>query len=247
MAIRHPVVPGAIRVILYDHIGFGSSQTHAWDEKRHNSLGGYADDLIDVINGLELNDVIYVGHSMGATIGVLAALRRPELFAQLILVCPSPRFLDDPADNYVGGFDEAAMAELVGGLDRDFGSWAAGVTPLIMSNDDKPELARELRASFCRTDLKVATTVARAAFTSDHRAEYARLSVPTTIISTTEDPIVPASVATWLHSAVPDNVALSINASGHCPHLSSPGPIANAIWRSIRTASPTNDPPASDG
>jgi sigma-B regulation protein RsbQ len=233
-----PAFERDFRVIRYDQVGFGRSDVTTWDESRHSALAGYADDLLDIVAELDLRDVVVVAHSMAATVAVLAANQDPQRFGRLVLLCPSPRFLDDPAAGYVGGFDDQAMAALIGGLDRDFTSWAEGVAPAIMGNTDRPELSRELRISFCRTDVRVAKAVARATFLSDHRADFAAVTVPTDLIATTDDAIAPAAVVAWLHEAIPGSTLRTLRATGHCPHLSAPTETERAIWQAITGAGP---------
>lgn len=231
-----PTFERRARVVLYDQIGFGRSDVRSWDAERHSTLDGYADDLLEIIDGLDLRDVVVVAHSMAATVAAIAANRRPDRFARLVLLCPSPRFLDDPETNYIGGFDEASMAAMIDGLERDFNSWAAGVAPAIMGNPERPELGRELRISFCRTDARVAKMVARATFLPDYRDEFARLTVPTYILTTSDDAIAPSSVGAWLHDAIAGSTLHKLRASGHCPHLSAPTETASAIWKCVDDA-----------
>jgi sigma-B regulation protein RsbQ len=224
------------RVILYDQLGFGRSDVTTWRELRYSSLSGYADDLVELVEALELPPTTVVAHSMAATVAAIAANRRPELFARLVMVCPSPRFMNDPAADYVGGFDEETMRALIDGLDRDFESWAEGIAPAIMGTPDRPELSRELRVSFCRTDVRVAKTVARATFLGDYREEFARLMVPTNIIATTADAIAPPQVGEWLHDAIEGSTLRTLRATGHCPHLSAPRETEHAIWQALAAA-----------
>jgi sigma-B regulation protein RsbQ len=223
------------RVILYDQIGFGRSDVSAWEEGRHSTLVGYADDLLELIDTLELPPATVVAHSMAATVAAIAANKRPEAFGRLVMVCPSPRYMNDPAAEYVGGFDEETMRALIDGLDRDFESWAEGIAPAIMGTPERPELSRELRISFCRTDVRVAKTVARAAFLGDYRDEFARLTVPTNIIATTDDAIAPSPVGEWLHRTIAGSTLRTLRATGHCPHLSAPRETEHAIWQAVST------------
>ena len=221
------------RVILFDHVGFGESELSAWDPARHATLRGYADDVLDIIDDLELSDVVFVGHSVASMIGVLAANERPDAFAQLVLLCPSPRYIDDPADGYVGGFSAEAIEGLVAALDVDLNGWAATTAPMIMGNPDVPALTRELAASFCRTDPRVASAVARATFLSDFRTALPGLAVPTSIIRTSQDVIAPPVVGEYMHDRIEGSELLTLRATGHCPHLSAPTETAEAIWRSL--------------
>jgi sigma-B regulation protein RsbQ len=182
---------------------------------------------------MDLTGVVFVGHSAASMIGVLAAVTDPSRFAQLVLVCPSPRYIDDADSGYIGGFSEEDINGLIGSLAANQREWADAMAPVIMGNADRPELAAELHASLCRTDPKVAAAFATATFRSDQRAELPKLTVPTVIVQTTEDAIAPQTVGQYTHDHIPDSTLLTINAVGHCPHFSAPLATADAIGRAL--------------
>jgi sigma-B regulation protein RsbQ len=224
-----PAFESEYRVVLFDHVGFGSSDLGAWDAERHSSLQGYADDLVAMIRELDLHDVIFVGHSVSAMIGALAFLQAPDLFAQLVMVGPSPRYIDDLDTAYVGGFTASDIEDLLDGLGRNHLGWSAAMAPVIMGNPDRPELGSELKESFCRTDPRVAATFARATFLSDNRADLSRLHVPTLILQCSSDAIAPEAVGRFVHDNIPGSVLVQLDATGHCPNLSAPGETTAAI------------------
>jgi sigma-B regulation protein RsbQ len=224
-----PAFESRYRVILFDHVGFGDSAKSSWDPQRHSSLRGYADDLLVLLRQLDLREVVFVGHSVAAMIGVLAAIDEPERFAQLVLVGPSPRYLDDPAADYVGGFSAADIDDLLASLDSNQLGWSAAMAPVIMGNPDHPELGAELTESFCRTDPKVASAFARATFLSDNRADLARLRVPALILQCSNDVIAPESVGRFVHEQLADSELVKLAATGHCPNLSAPAETTAAI------------------
>jgi sigma-B regulation protein RsbQ len=215
------------QVVCFDHVGAGRSDLAAYDPARYASLEGYATDVLEICDALDLRDVVYVGHSVAAMIGVLAANREPDRFAALVLVGPSPRYLDDVG--YVGGFSAADIDELLESLDSNYLGWSAAMAPVIMDNPDRPELGQELTNSFCRTDPRIARVFARATFLSDNRADLARITVPTLVVETAHDAIAPREVGAYVHAAVPGSRLVTLDAIGHCPQLSAPEATAEAI------------------
>ena len=215
------------RIVLFDLVGAGGSDLSAYDPARYAALDGYAADILEIVHALDLRDVILVGHSVSATIGALAVIAEPDRFARLVMVGPSPRYIDD--DGYTGGFTEQDIAELLESLDSNYLGWSGAMAPVIMGNPDRPELAAELTESFCRTDPDIARRFARVTFLSDNRADLARVPVPTLVLQCTDDVIAPVSVGEYVAATVPDSTLVMLNATGHCPHLSAPEETADAI------------------
>ncbi len=220
---RHvaPAFADDYRVVLFDYVGSGRSDIAAYDARRYAALDGYAQDVLDVCEALDLTDVVFVGHSVSAMIGVLAANRAPERFARLVLIGPSPRYLNDPP-SYVGGFERADVDGLLEMMDRNYIGWANALAPSIMGNADRPELGGELTASFCSTDPVMARRFAQATFLADNRADLAHVRVPSLILQCTDDVIAPLEVGRYLHGALPGSTLREMRATGHCPHLSAP-------------------------
>jgi sigma-B regulation protein RsbQ len=171
-----PALAEDFRIVLFDHVGSGQAEPSAWQPERYAALDGYVDDILRICHELELHDVVFVGHSVSAMMGVLAAIAEPERFRQLILIGPSPRYIDDAA--YRGGFSESDIDELLESLESNYLGWSAAMAPVIMGNPDRPELGQELTNSFCRTDPQAARVFARTTFLSDNRADLARVTVP---------------------------------------------------------------------
>jgi sigma-B regulation protein RsbQ len=215
------------RVVLFDVVGMGGSDTSAWSAARYSSLDGYATDVLEILDALELTDVVFVGHSVSAMIGVLAAVRSPDRFAKLVLVGPSPRYIDDV--DYVGGFGHADIDELLANLESNYLGWSAAMAPVIMGNPDEPALGQELTASFCRTDPTIAAEFARVTFLSDNRAELPQVAVPTLVLQCSEDVIAPDAVGEYVARVIPDSTLVHLRATGHCPNLSAPDETVNAI------------------
>jgi sigma-B regulation protein RsbQ len=215
------------RVVLFDHVGAGNSDLGAYDPEKYGSLRGYAHDIVEICRELDLTDVVLVGHSVSAMIGVLALQEAPELFGALVMVGPNPRYVDD--GDYVGGFSRTDIAGLLDALDSNHLGWSTQMAPVIMGNPDHPELAQELTNSFCRTDPDIARQFARVTFLSDNRADLAAVAVPTLVLQCSEDVIAPDVVGRYVHDQVPGSVLTHLRATGHVPHLSAPEETTAAI------------------
>ncbi|QPC86958.1 alpha/beta fold hydrolase [Mesorhizobium sp. NBSH29] len=222
-----PAFENRFKVVLFDHVGAGASDLAAYDFERYSSLEGYADDVIALCRDMGINDCVFVGHSVSAMVGVLAAKRAPELFAKLVLIGPSPRYTND--GDYVGGFSEAQIEELLEFLDSNHMGWSEAMAPTIMGNPDRPELGHELTNSFCRTDPEIAKHFARTTFLSDNRADLDGLTVPVLILQCAQDVIAPDVVGTYVHRNLPGSVLVNMQATGHCPNLSAPEETIAAI------------------
>jgi sigma-B regulation protein RsbQ len=220
-------------VVLFDHVGAGGSAAEAYEPDRYSSLEGYADDVREICHGLGLRDVVFVGHSVSAMIGVLAALAEPELFSRLVLVGPSPRYVDD--GDYVGGFSADDIRELLSSLDSNYLGWSSAIAPVIMDNPDRPELGRELTESFCRTDPEIARRFAHVTFLSDNRAELPLVTTPTLVLQSSHDAIAPVRVGEYVHAMMPNSAYRLLPTRGHCPHLSAPDETATAITEFLHT------------
>jgi len=224
------VAPGLerdFRVVLFDHVGAGHSDLSAWDPQRYATLDGYADDILRICSELDLRQVVLVGHSVSAMIGVLAVTREPQRFAGLVLLCPSPRYVDDAG--YRGGFSQADIDELLDSLDSNYLGWSAAMAPVIMGNPERPELGEELANSFCRTDPLIARAFARTTFTSDNRSDLARVTVPTLVLQCSNDAIAPPEVGEFVRTQIPGSRLVTLAATGHCPQLSAPDATLAAI------------------
>ena len=222
-----PEFAGTHRTVLFDHVGSGRSDLSAYDPAKYDSLDGYATDVLEIIHEHDLRDVVFVGHSVSAMIGVLAAVREPDRFAGLVLVGPSPRYIDD--DGYSGGFSAADIEELLESLDSNYLGWSAVMAPVIMGNPERPELASELEASFCRTDPAIARVFARTTFLSDSRADLPGVRVPTLVVECEHDVIAPREVGQYVHRQSAGSKLVTLPAIGHCPQLSAPAETAGAI------------------
>ncbi|HEX5254210.1 MAG TPA: alpha/beta hydrolase [Mycobacterium sp.] len=215
------------RLVLIDHVGSGRSDLGAWDANKYASLNGYADDILDIVDELDLRDVVFVGHSVAAMIGALAINENPTRFSKLIMVTPSPCYIDD--GDYRGGFSRADIDELLDSMELNYLGWSNAMAPVIMGNPDRPELGDELAASFCRTDPDCARAFARATFLSDNRGDLGRIPVPTLVVDCSQDAIAPRAVGAYIREHVPNSQRVTLEATGHCPHVSDPDATAREI------------------
>ena len=219
------------RIVLFDHVGAGHSDLTAYSRRKYSSLDGYAQDVLEICDALDLFDVVFVGHSVSAIIGVLAAIKAPQRFARLVLIGPSPRYINSEAEGYEGGFRQQDIDELLEFQDANYLGWASALAPVIMGNGDRPELAAELNNSFCRTDPEIAKQFAAVTFRSDNRADLVRVEIPSLIIQCREDAIAPVAVGRYVHQALRGSQLEILDAVGHCPHVSAPAETIAAIRR----------------
>lgn len=225
-AVTEMLTPSC-HVVLFDHVGAGRSDLSAWNEEKYSTLDAYASDVVDIVRDLDLQDVVFVGHSVASMIGVLATANNAELFSRLVLLTPSPRYIDD--GDYRGGFSRGDIDELLESLDSNYLGWSRAMAPSIMGNPDRPELGEQLTDSFCRTDPSCARAFARATFLSDNREDLGRVSTPTLVIECAEDSLAPRSVGRYVRDHIDGAEMVTLDASGHCPHVSDPEATASAI------------------
>jgi sigma-B regulation protein RsbQ len=232
-----PAFADDARVVVFDYIGAGGSDHRLYDSARYNGLQGYADDVVALIEALGGTPVRLVAHSVSSMIGVLAAIARPDLFDALILVCPSPRYIDDGP--YVGGFARADIEGLLELMDRNPLGWAGVLAPMVMQRPDRPELTAELEQLFCSMDRDAAREFAAVTFLADNRADLPRLGTPSLILQCAADRIAPASVGEYMHEHMADSQIVYMRATGHCPQLSAPEETIAVIRAYLATRTPT--------
>jgi sigma-B regulation protein RsbQ len=231
-----PAFEERYKIILFDHVGHGQSDASAFDRTKYGSLDGYADDVLAICQELDLKDVIFVGHSVSAMIGVLAAIREPERFERLVLIGPSPRYINN--GDYVGGFKQEDIEGLLDFLDSNHLGWSSTMAPVIMGNPDRPELGEELTNSFCRTNPDIAKHFARVTFLSDNRADLQNVSTKALILQCSQDAIAPEAVGRYMHQNLPGSAFVQLSATGHCPNLSAPEETIAAMEAFLRDSAP---------
>lgn len=222
-----PAFEGHFRTVLFDHVGAGASDLGAYDSEKYGSLQGYADDVLEIASELDLKDAVFVGHSVSSMIGALASIKEPGLFKSLVMVGPSPRYIND--EGYHGGFTALQIEELLSSLDDNHMGWSAAMAPGIMGNSDRPELGEELTNSFCRTDPEIAKQFARVTFMSDNRADLANVPARTLILQCKDDIIAGEHVGEYVYQQLPRSELVILDATGHCPNLSAPEQVISAI------------------
>lgn len=214
-------------LIVFDFVGSGQSDLSAYNSLRYSTLDGYAADVTEILETLNLQDVIFIGHSVSSMIGVRAAIRQPQYFSKLIFVAPSPCYVND--EEYIGGLDKADLESLFTMMDNNYLGWSSSMAPLIMGNADVPQLGEELTASFCATDPDIAREFARVTFLSDNRSDLTKLTVPSLTLQCTNDILAPLNVGYYIEQHTPGNTLAILEATGHCPHLSAPVETIDAI------------------
>lgn len=220
------------RVVLFDYVGHGQSDLAAYSAERYSNLANFADDVVEIGQSLDLQNAVFVGHSVSAMIGALATLKAPCMFSELVMVGPSPRYIDD--EGYRGGFSGAQVDELLAFLADNHLGWSSAMAPAIMGNSDRPELAARLQNSFCSTDPDIARDFARATFLSDNRDDLASVAVRTLVLQCSNDIIAPVEVGEYVHAKIQNSDYRLLDATGHCPHLSAPDEVTAAIRNFVR-------------
>ncbi|GAB4025408.1 alpha/beta fold hydrolase [Spirosoma koreense] len=223
-----PAFTDNYRLVLFDYVGSGTSQLSAYNSERYANLNGYAQDVLDICSALELTDVIFVGHSVSGMIGLLASLKAPERFSRLIMIGPSPCYIND-ATGYVGGFDRTDIEELLLTMEKNYIGWANFLAPVVINDPTQPALTQELGESFCSTDPLIARQFAQVTFLSDNRADLAKSMIPALILQATHDLIAPLEVGEYVHRRLRNSELVLLQASGHCPHMSAPQETIHAM------------------
>ena len=227
-----PAFEDDYRVVLFDHVGSGRSDLRAYRREKYAKLDGYADDILEICRELALENVVYVGHSVAAMMGVLAAIREPERFARLVLIGPSPCYLN--SGEYRGGFSREDLEGLLEFMDSNYLGWSRAMAPKIIGNPERPELGDELTNSFCATDPEIAKQFARVTFLSDNRADLARVKVPSLVLQCSQDIIAAEQVGEYVHRHLPSSTYVHLRATGHCPNLSHPRETIEAMRAYLR-------------
>jgi len=220
------------KIILIDLVGSGKSDEDSYDYEKYSSLDGYADDVIEICDALNLKDVCIVGHSVSAMICTLAAMKRPSLFKKLIMICPSPRYIN--GDDYFGGFSQNDIDDLMETLDSNYLGWSSAMAPVIMGNADRPELAAELEESFCQNNPEIARHFAKVTFLGDNRSDLKKLTTDTLILQSQDDAIASMKVGRFVHDNISNSKLVILETIGHCPHLSGPDQTIDAMKEYLR-------------
>lgn len=215
------------KLILFDYIGAGKSDTSAYDKERYSTLEGYANDILEICDELKIKDAIFVGHSVSCMIGALAAIQEPTLFKKMVFIGPSPCYVNQ--DKYFGGFVKDDIDSLLEIMEDDVTGWAKLMSPKVMGNSERPELADEIEDFFCAADPEILKQFARVTFTSDNRDDLSAIPVESITLQCSEDIIAPLEVGQYIKERTPGNTMIILKATGHCPHMSEPEETVRAI------------------
>lgn len=221
------------KIILFDYVGAGKSDVTKYDEVRYSSLKGYAQDVIDVCEALEIENAIFIGHSVGSMIGMIASLEKPEYFSDLVMIGPSPCYLNFPPD-YFGGFEKEQLLGLLDMMDKNYIGWANYFAGAVTNNSERVDVRQELEDRFCSTDPIFARQFAEATFFSDYREELKLVTVPTLIMQCSDDIIAPLNVGGYMHKNIRESKLVEMEAVGHCPHLCAPEETVAVIRQYIK-------------
>jgi sigma-B regulation protein RsbQ len=215
------------QVIVFDYVGSGESDLSAYDPQKYATLAGYAQDVVEICQALNLHKTVIVGHSVGATIALLAASQAPQHFAKAVLLAPSPCYINEPG--YYGGFERADILHILAMMETDYRGWATAFADLLMGPTHASSLGEELAGFFCEMDPTIAKQFAHVSFLSDNRADVAQLHLPTLVVQCADDVAGPPEVGAYLIRHLPHAQLITLSTSGHCPHLSAPLETLNTI------------------
>ncbi len=177
-----------------------------------------------MLRELNVYNVVFVGHSVSSIIGILAAIKEPARFGRLVLLVPSPRFVNE--GGYAGGFEKNDISELLTAMEQDYTCWAAGMAPVMMGKQSH-SLIMELANSFLKTNPAIARHFARVTFFADHREDLPLLAIPVLLLQCAHDVVAPLAVGTYLHEHLPGSQLVVIDTPGHCAHLTAPAQTLN--------------------
>lgn len=225
-----PVLQQQFKIVLFDYVGSGSSDLSQFNKERYSGLEGYAKDIVEIGEALQLSDVIFIGHSVSSIIGALASIEAPSIFSKMIMICPSPCFLNFPPD-YLGGFEKQDLQELLNLMDKNYIGWANYLAPLVMGDNNPSELTGELSSSFCSTDPVVAKSFAKATFLSDYRHILKEVKQPTLIFQSKNDSLASPEIGKFINDNITNSELEIVDADGHCLHMTHPEQVTNSILK----------------
>ena len=227
-----PAFEEQYKIVLFDYIGSGDSDLSCYDKEKYSSLTGYANDIIAICQKLNLQDVILVGHSVSCMIGLYAAIAQPALFSTVIMICPSPRYIND--SGYFGGFEKKEVDQLLAIMKDDYEKWVDIFVPKALGENDKPELIQDLKEIFCKSDPAITYEFAKLTYLSDSRKDLQQLKTPTLILQTLQDPIAPKQVGKYVHENIPNSALICMEDTGHLPHLTAPDETVKLIQEYLK-------------
>ncbi len=232
-----PELSSQYKIVLFDYVGSGGSNLAAYSRQKYSDLEGYAQDIIDICNTLDLQNVVLVGHSVSSIISLIAAQQIPQRIHSLVMVCPSPCFLNHPPD-YLGGFNREDLTELIDLMDKNYIGWAQYLAPLVAGNLDKDFVSNELAESFCSTNPITAKNFAKATFFSDYRSLLPLNNHPVLLLQSQTDALASLFIGDYMHKHTPKSVLQVVEAKGHCLHMTHPQQVAGYIQHFMQSLQP---------
>ena len=214
-------------IILLDLMGSGNSEKQYYYFEKYSNLQAHADDILAIINYLQLSNIVFIGHSVGASIGMLASLSAPTNFSKLILIAASPCYINE--NDYHGGLTNEAIEEFLETIDSNFPEWSAATASMILGTQDENKFTNEISDSIYHYSATIAKHFAKVTLTSDCRKLLPAITLPTLILQSEQDSFVPKPVSLYLHQAIKNSLLIHINCLDHCPQLTVPNDIINAI------------------
>ncbi|XVF75996.1 hypothetical protein PTKIN_Ptkin13bG0232100 [Pterospermum kingtungense] len=214
-----PLLAYYFKVVVFDMVFSPNVNPKLYNPIRYTShLNGYADDLICLLDQLHVKNTIYLGHSMSAMVGCVAATKRPLLFTHLILLGGSPRYIND--EGYDGGFERSDINDIYQSIDKNSGLRIKDFAPKAVGVNNTATIA-EFENSLRRMKPGIALSAGKTVFSSDLRKKLPKVVVPCTIIQSKKDYVVPVSVAYYMKSKLggPPAQVKILDTQGHFPHL----------------------------
>ncbi|MBS7566690.1 alpha/beta hydrolase [Mucilaginibacter sp. Bleaf8] len=227
-----PAFESSYRLVLFDNAGAGQAAPLSYSPAKYRSLQGYALDLLEIANTLNLRNAIFVGHSVSAMIGLLSSISAHDVFSKLILIGASPRYLNDAG--YCGGFSKQDLESLYTQMTDGYLQWASGFSKLAMANHHNPDLAASFSKSLSALRPDTALQVAKSIFESDFRSILPQVNREVLLIRSQTDTVVPEEVSIYLNQHIRNSRLVTVDAEGHFPHMSAPQEIIKAIREFIK-------------
>ncbi len=224
-----PAFQQNFKIVLLDLVGCGKSDERAFNPEKYSCLNGYVADIIEICDAFKFENITLVGHSVSAIIAGLASIQRPDLFNKLIMVCPSPRYVNEEESGYIGGFNQHDIVDMLCTLQNNYLGWSSAIAPVIIGDSNYTEFSKELANSFCRNNPEIAKHFAEVTFTGDNRSDLKNILVPTLILQTKHDVIAPVEVGIYVHEQIKGSILKILDTSGHCPHLTIPEATIDAM------------------
>lgn len=227
------VVPPHYRIVRFDFVGTTPANTGHWIAERYEAYDGHADDLVRLLALLDVQNAVFVGHSMSGMISALAARRAPGRLAHLFMIGASACYRRD--DDYNGGYSAEEIDDLLRRADADLGAWMGGFGPLLIGVDAPAHVLQEYLATLLAMRPDIGRTMLHSIFTSDYRTLLPEISASVTVVQNAHDVAVPVSAGAYLAQHTRSTGFHVLDVSGHLPHVTHPQLVA-PLLRDVLTA-----------